>query len=218
MLETIVKGRMMMIPLMICSVCALTIVIDRLWAFWLNSRIDTRALRAQIIKLLRQGDIKGAALLCASTPSPVSAVLLAGLQAFLKLDRKTPENLRMTVGEAMEDHAFHSMSSVRKRFWVLSTVANAAPLFGMAGTVIGMIRSFDKLAEAGLDAGAVGAGISEALITTAAGLLIALAAVIPFNLFCSMAETVELEIDEASAEMLEFLAQHTEEGDRAHAS
>ncbi len=215
MLEIIVKGRLMMIPLMACSVFALTIVIDRLWAFYLNSKVDTRALRAQIIRLLRAGDVKGAALLCASTPSPVAAVLLAGLQAFLKVDRKTPENLRMTVGEAMEDHTFHSMSTVRKRLWILSTVANAAPLFGMAGTVIGMIRSFDKLAEAGLDAGAVGAGISEALITTAAGLLIALGAVIPFNLFTSMAEDVELEIDEASTEMLEFLAQHAE--DKSHA-
>jgi biopolymer transport protein ExbB/biopolymer transport protein TolQ len=100
------------------------------------------------------------------------------------------------------------MSTVRKRLWILSTVANAAPLFGMAGTVMGMIKSFDKLAQAGLDAGAVGAGISEALITTAAGLLIALGAVIPFNIFTSMAENVELEIDEASSEMLEFLAEH----------
>ena len=212
MLETIIQGRAMMIPLMACSVLALAVLIDRVWAFYANSKIDTRALRAQLMKLVRRGEIKGAALLCASTPGPVSAVLLAGLQSYAKVEKRTTENLRMTVGEAMEDYTLHSMSAVEKRLWILSMVGNAAPLFGMAGTVLGMIKSFNKLAEAGLDAGAVGAGIAEALITTAAGLLIALGAVIPYSIFTSMAEEIELEIDEASSEMLEFLATEADRG------
>ncbi|MBN2301855.1 MAG: MotA/TolQ/ExbB proton channel family protein [Lentisphaerae bacterium] len=205
MLETIIKGQLMMIPLIICSVLSLAVFLDRLWAFYLNSRIDTRALRAQLMRHLKHGEIKEAALLCANTPGPVSAVLLAGLQSYAKLEKKTPENLRLTVGEAMEDYAMHSMSAVEKRLWILSTVGNAAPLFGMTGTVLGMIKSFDKLAQSA-DAATIGIGISEALITTAAGLLIALGAVIPFSFFTSMAENIELEVDEASSEMLEFLA------------
>lgn len=211
MLETIIQGRLMMVPLVICSVMSLAVFVDRMWAFYTNSKVDARALRAQLLTLLRRGDLKGAALLCVNTPGPVSAVLLAGLQSYDKLKKRTPENLRMTVGEAMEDHALHSMSAVEKRLWVLSTVGNAAPLFGMAGTVMGMIKSFQKLAEAGIDASAVGVGISEALITTAAGLLIALGAVIPFSIFTSMAENIELEIEEATAEMLDFLATEVEE-------
>ncbi|NQT94445.1 MAG: MotA/TolQ/ExbB proton channel family protein [Lentisphaerae bacterium] len=210
MLETIIKGRTMMIPLMICSILSLAVLVDRVWAFYVNSKTDTRALRAQLMRLLRRGQVKEAALLCMNTPGPVSAVLLAGLQSYQKLEQRSPENLRMTVRESMEDYALHSMSAVEKRLWILSTVGNAAPLFGMSGTVLGMIKSFDKLAEAGLDAAAVGSGISEALITTAAGLLIALAAVIPYSIFTSMAQEIELEIDEASSEMLEFLAQETE--------
>ena len=215
MLETIIKGRLMMIPLLACSVLALGVIIDRVWAFYLNSKIDTRALRAQIMRLLRQDDVKGAALLCITTPGPVSAVLLAGLQAYLDLERRTPESLRISVGEAMEDHALHGISAVHKRLWMLATVGNAAPLFGMAGTVMGMIKSFDKLAEAGLDATAVSVGISEALITTAAGLLIALGAVIPYSFFTSKAEDIELEIDEASSELLKFL---TGEAEKVQAS
>ncbi|MDP6523080.1 MAG: MotA/TolQ/ExbB proton channel family protein [Kiritimatiellia bacterium] len=205
MLETIVQGKMMMIPLMVCSVLALAVFLDRLWAFYSNSKIDTRALRAQLMKHLRRGNVSDAALLCANTPGPVSAVLLTGLQSYAKLEKRTPENLRLTVGEAMEDYSLHSISAVEKRLWVLSTIGNAAPLLGMTGTVMGMIKSFEKLAEAA-DPAIIGIGISEALITTAAGLLIALGAVIPYSIFVSMAEDIELEIDESSSEMLEFLA------------
>lgn len=209
MLETIIQGRLMMIPLMICSVLSVAVLIDRAWAFYANSKIDVRALRAQLMKFLRRGQIRDAALLCINTPGPVSAVLLAGLQSYEKLERRNPENLRMTVGETMEDYSLHSMNAVEKRLWILSTVGNAAPLFGMAGTVLGMIKSFKKLAEMA-DTAAVAVGISEALITTGAGLLIALGAVIPYNIFTSMTSDIELEIDEASAEMLEFLVSESE--------
>jgi len=205
MLETIIQGKLMMIPLMICSVLSLGVFLDRLWAFYANSKIDTRALRAQLMKHLRRGQLTEAAMLCTSTPGPVSAVLLAGLQSYRKLEKRTAENLRLTVGEAMEDYALHSMSAVEKRLWILSTIGNAAPLLGMTGTVMGMIKSFEEMAKAS-DTAAIGIGIAEALITTAAGLLIALGAVIPFSVFTNMAEKIELEIDEATSEMLEFLA------------
>lgn len=209
MLETIIQGRLMMIPLMICSVLSVAVLLDRAWAFYANSKIDVRALRAQLMKFLRRSQVRDGALLCVNTPGPVSAVLLAGLQSYEKLEKRTPENLRMTVGETMEDYSLHSMNAVERRLWILSTVGNAAPLFGMAGTVLGMIKSFKKLAEMA-DTAAVAVGISEALITTGAGLLIALGAVIPYNIFTSMASDIELQIDEASAEMLEFLVSESE--------
>lgn len=205
MLETIIQGKIMMVPLMICSVLSLAVFIDRLWAFYANSKVDTGALRAQLMKHLRNGEVQKAALLCVNTPGPVSAVLLAGLQSYIKLENKTPENLKLTVGETMDDYALHSMSAVERRLWILSTIGNAAPLLGMTGTVMGMIKSFEELAKAA-DPAIIGIGISEALITTAAGLIIALGAVIPFSIFTSMAEKIELDIDEASSEMLEFLA------------
>lgn len=211
MLETIIKGRSMMVPLIICSVMALAVLIDRLWAFYENAKIDYRALRAQIRKLIKEGKIKEAALLCINTPGPVSAVLLAGLQAFMKLEKKTPETLRMTVAETMDDFALHSMNAVERRMWILATVGASAPLFGMTGTVTGMINSFGKLAETA-DPSHAAAGISEALITTAAGLLIALGAVIPYNLFSSIADRIALEIDEASSELIEVLTYELEHG------
>jgi len=209
MLEKILQGGPLMVPLFVCSVLTLAVVLDRALAFYENSKIDTRSLRARILSLLSDGNAEEATLLCISTPGPVSAVLMAGLQSYEKLKpaQRKPESIRAVVGNAMEEYAERAMNAVEKRFAVLSTVGNAAPLLGMTGTVTGMIASFKALSDlGGLDAGAVAGGISEALITTAAGLIIALAAVIPYNVFSAYSGKVELEIDEASSEMLDFMA------------
>jgi len=216
LLETILKGQVMMIPLAVCSVLALAVFLDRVMAFYRNSKVDVRALRSQLMKLLREHKVKEAALLSANTPGPISAVLLAGLQSYMKLLKRTPENTRITVGQAMQDFAHQSLGTVEKRLWILATIGSAAPLLGMTGTVTGMIKSFQNLAQsAGVDAGAVGIGISEALITTAGGLIIALGAVIPYSIFVSMSDRIELDIEEASAEMLDLLATEVD-ADRAN--
>jgi len=206
LLETILKGQAMMIPLMVCSVLALAVFMDRLMAFYANSKVDVRAMRSKLMDLLRQHQVKEAALLCTNTPGPISAVLLSGLQSYMKLAKRTPENTRITVGQAMEDFSRQSVGTVEKRLWMLGTIGSAAPLLGMTGTVTGMIKSFENLAQAaGVDAGAVGVGISEALVTTAAGLIIGLGAVVPYSVFVSVSDRIGLDIEEASAEMLDLL-------------
>lgn len=200
-----------MVPLLICSILALAIIIDRALAFRANSRIDPRSLRARMLQLLHDGKVEDSLNLCASAPGPVSAVLLTGLHTYRGLDEgsRNTNSIRLMVGKSMEDFSRHAMSAVEKRLNGLATIGNAAPLLGMTGTVTGMIASFGALAGAGaLDAAVVAGGISEALITTASGLLIALFAVIPYNYFTSKAEAIELEIDEATTEIVEYLAIH----------
>ncbi|MCZ7646472.1 MAG: MotA/TolQ/ExbB proton channel family protein [Planctomycetota bacterium] len=208
MLETIVNGGVMMLPLILLSFIAWAVVLDRAWAFYRHGKIDHNALRTDVRESLADGDVEEAEELCAETPGPVSAVLLAGLHAYRKLDpaKRTPETIQVVVGNAMEDHTERALSAISKRFYVLATVGNVAPLLGMTGTVTGMIVSFKALAgAAGLDSALVGAGIAEALITTAAGLIIAIAAVVPYNFFRSLADKIELEVDEAAAELLDYL-------------
>ncbi len=209
MLKHIFDGGPLMIPLMVCSVLTVAVVIDRALAFYRNGRVDTRTLRAKVLELLEQGRLRDAAALCANTPGPVSAVLLAGLQSYAKHASLHGKSASITtvVEKAMEDYTQHAISGVEKRFNVLTSIGNAAPLLGMTGTVTGMITSFQAMSEAaGLDAGLVAAGISEALVTTAAGLLIAIAAVIPYTFFTSMADKIALEIEEAASELIEFVA------------
>ncbi len=214
MWQTIVDGGAMMIPLMFFSVLAIAVAIDRGLAFINYRKVDTRSLRSRLLELVGQGRIEEAARLCADTPGPVSAVLLVGLQSYMKHRPLTDraDDLIAVMEKAMDDYAQHAISAVEKRMTVLSTIANAAPLLGMTGTVVGMIIAFDELGQSGgFEAGGrVAEGIATALITTAAGLIIALMAVIPYNFFTSMANAVELDVEEATTELLDYIATRVE--------
>jgi len=208
MLEMIILGGIMMVPLVTESVLALAVLMDRAVAFRANSRVDVRTLRAKVLAMLREGRDQEAIGLCFSTPSPASAVLAAGMQSYLKHrdSTKRVDSLRAVVQDAMQDYTHQAMRAVENRLNVLAFIGSSAPLFGMTGTVTGMIRSFNAIASAGaMEGSVVAAGISEALITTAAGLLIAMGAVIPYHYFVSRVESIETEVVEAAAELLDFI-------------
>jgi len=213
MLEHILNGGPLMVPLVACSLISLAVVYDRWFAFRDNSRIDTRSLTAKVLQHLREDNVAAAISECRATGGPVAAVLLAGLRSYgqLKGKNEKPETMRLVVGQVMEDHSAQAMSVVNKRLDVLTTIGVAAPLLGMTGTVTGMIASFAGLAEAGSiggSGGAVAAGISEAMLTTAVGLIVALAAVIPQSVFNRWSDEIELEIEEINSEFVEFILTH----------
>ena len=106
MLEKIIQGGPMMIPLMISSVLAVAVVFDRFFAFRENAKVDTRALRAEILTLLSENRLSDAIVLCASTPGPVAAVLLVGLQTYGKLKQ---------IGEKTESRCV--FNSTRHQSW-----------------------------------------------------------------------------------------------------
>ena len=144
---------------------------------------------------------------------PTSSVILAGLNSYEQLRGKneSSETMRLVVGQVMEDYSAQAMSVVNRRLDVLTTIGTAAPLLGMTGTVTGMIASFAGLAEAGSvggSGGAVANGIAEAMITTAVGLIVALLAVIPQSVFNRWSDEIELEIEEANSEIVEFILTH----------
>lgn len=212
MLELIHKGKFMMYPLLACSLVTLAVVYDRWLAFRANRKVDTRALRSNVLARLRENDVDGAISECVSARGPLASVLLAGLRSYQQLRGKneSSETMRMVVGQVMEDYSAQALAVVNKRLDVLTTIGTAAPLLGMTGTVTGMIVSFKSLMEAGGAGGndAVAMGISEALITTAAGLIIALMAVVPQSVFNRWSDEIELEIEESTSEFVEFILTH----------
>lgn len=212
MLEQILKGGSMMFPLMALSLVGVAVVFDRWMAFSANRKVDTKALRAKVQAALRAQNPAAAIAACEGSSGPIASVLLAGLRTYVQLCEKkeNPETMRLVVGQVMEDYSAQAIGVVNKRMDVLTTVGTAAPLFGMTGTVTGMITSFKGLASAGSmgGGGMVANGIAEALITTAAGLIIALNAVIPQSLFNRWSDEIELEIEQATAEMVEFILTH----------
>jgi biopolymer transport protein ExbB len=166
-----------------------------------------------VLAHLRANNLDAAISECAATGGPLASVMLAGLRSYQQLRDKNenPETMRLVVGQVMDEYSAQALSVVNKRLDVLTTVGTAAPLLGMTGTVTGMIGSFAGMAEAGASGaggGAVAAGIAEALITTAAGLLIALSAVIPQSIFNRWSDEIELEIQEANSEIVEFILTH----------
>jgi biopolymer transport protein ExbB len=213
MLEKLIEGGWMMLPLAACSVIMIAVLIERTRAFYYNSRVDVRSLRAQVTGLLAEGRLDEAITLCGSTPGPVSAVLLVGLQTYkrAKTRKLSSETQRMMVEKAMNDYAPQAVHACELRLNWLATIANVAPLFGMTGTVTGMIRSFGSLGGGTLDAGVVGAGISEALVATASGLVIALTSLIPYNSFMNKVTQVHLECGEAASDLVQAIVVHNEE-------
>ena len=209
MLEHLLKGGPMMVPLILCSLVSLAVVYERWAAFRQSRKLDTRALRAKVLAHLREEKPDAAIAECAATGGPVASVLLVGLRSYKQMHEKneSSEMMRMVVGEVMEDYSLQAMGVVNQRLDILTTIGTAAPLLGMTGTVTGMIVSFKSMADVAGGAD-VAKGISEALVTTAAGLIIALLAVLPLSVFNRWSDEIELEIEEATAELFEFILTH----------
>lgn len=208
MLEHLLNGGPIMIPLVALSVLAVAVILDRLHAFR-AAQSDNAALRARVGDLLYEGNLDEAITVCESSKGPVAAVMLVGLDKFRKLLRlnRPVSEMEIAISKTMEDYAPRVMSDLEKRMNILSLVGGMAPLLGMTGTVTGMIRSFNTMAEAaGLDAGAVAGGISEALITTAAGLIIAMPAVAAYNIFTKKVDGLIIEIDESITLIIDFIS------------
>lgn len=213
--ETICEGKLFMIPLMTCSVLSLGVIIERLFSLK-AAEVDTTGLRSRIAGLMRANRTKEAVMLCESTPGPIASILGVGLRKFQFLSGlgRSEEVVEEGVVKSMEDYAVHVVSQLERFLVILATIGNVAPLFGFAGTVTGMIGAFDKIREAGgMDPSLVAGGISEALVTTAGGLLIAIPAVIFFNYFTTRVQNFVLDIEASAAHLIEVVAIGQAEGE-----
>jgi biopolymer transport protein ExbB len=175
------KGGFVMIPLALCSVLALAVVIERAWR-WLS--LGGTADAGRVIAAAARGEWEAAARTGEGSGSPVARVLAAGLR-----HRSAPTL-------AMEAAAQDEVASLRRYLALLDTVITLAPLLGLLGTVTGMIGAFGIMAQAGLNQPtAITGGVGEALVATASGLAVAIAALVPYNFFQrradAMAESIE---------------------------
>jgi biopolymer transport protein ExbB len=207
MLEHILDGGTIMFPLLLLSILAFAVIIDRIRAFRLAEN-DVVALRKTVTDHLYSGNIDESIEACEKSSGPVAAVLIVGLQKFRKLIslNKPMSEIELSVNKTMGDYAPHVVETLEKRMNLLTMIAAVAPLLGMTGTVTGMISSFDSMASAGMDAAAVSGGISEALVTTAAGLIVAIPAVVAYNIFVKKVDRIVLAIEESATEVVDLIA------------
>lgn len=175
MWELIKAGGWLMLPIVICSVVALVIIIERGKKLQLNG-IAPKHLREQLVTRLREvGDIDKSQLLNVKDKTPLGDILATGLlYRQYGLDSMTMH---------MQNRASVQIASLEKNINMLGTIGAIAPLLGLLGTVLGIISSFLAVTDAMKDPTLLAAGVSQALITTAGGMIVAIPALIAYRFF-----------------------------------
>ena len=194
------QGGIFMYPLLFFSVLAATVAIERFIVFS-KAKLNVSDFLTKIRKaLLVNRNVKEAIKLCEQSKGPVASVMKAGLLRY----GHTREDIEKTI----ENAALYELDRLEKRLGVLATTANVAPMLGFLGTVAGMIKSFATLAEQGLtNPAAVAVGISEALITTATGLIIAIPAQLVYNWYTTKITRFVRDIETASNMLVETFSE-----------
>jgi len=190
----IAHGGFIMMILVVISILAIAIIINRL-KFYHRAKVDSNKLLGDVLKYVRAGSPESAISLCEETGGPLAAVMKAGLSFY--------SDGAEVMEEAFQAQELQEMPKLEKYLPVLSTIASIATLTGFTGTVTGMIRAFNSIAQAGASSPAiVASGISQALLTTAAGLLIAIPTVIFVRFFESTVNRFVNEIDLVTHELV----------------
>ena len=197
MLDLIIKGGPVMAPILLCSVISLTIVVERCLSLR-RHRILRYEILQRIEELLRDRKIPEATTLCKRYPSSMTRILLA---AILNHDKT-----RQEIKEIIEDAGRHEVPVLERYLAVLGTIASISTLLGLLGTIAGMIKTFNVIAALGYGhPEALAGGISEALITTAAGPGVAIPTFVLYNYFTSKVDSLVLEMEKNSLRMLNIL-------------
>ena len=204
MLELFQAGGLLMWPLLLCSVLSMAITIERFWSLR-SSRIAPGNLVALVWQWERSGHLDGPRLQTLRDNSPLGRILAAGL---------TNRNFRREVmKEHMQDVGRHVSHDLRRFLNTLGTIAQVTPLLGLLGTVIGMIKVFAVITVQGIgNPGDLAEGISEALITTAAGLSVGIPTQMFYRYFRGKVETLVITMEREALKLVDVMQGRHREG------
>jgi len=199
--EFLSRGGVIMIPIALGSVIALAIFLERIWSLQRN-RIIPAGLVETVLGAVGRDDLKTAREECLKSNSPIGRVLLGGLDAA----RSEREELKGLV----EDVGKRELARMERFIEAMGTTASVEPLLGLLGTVTGMIQVFQKVVvtsrQGAVDPGQLANGIWQALITTAAGLSVAIVAFVGYRYLLSRTARHALVMEEAALKLVDALA------------
>jgi len=201
MLDFFIKGGWLMIPLGVCSILALAIIIEKFITLKIiESRSEKFAEKTRsIINSNDNRKVDKILALCEMTPIPLARILKKGLE---KRGKGKEE-----VKEVIQDAGSGEIPYLEKRLKILGTITAIAPLIGLLGTVVGMIKAFNVITVQGVgNPGALAGGIAVALYTTAFGLSIAIPSLIFYNYFMHRTDKIIRKLESVSREFMEFLS------------
>jgi len=193
------SGGTMMYPLSFAAFIALVIIGERIFALK-----QSKILKPELVRFIRnlktRDDLSHAEQLSKTHSGPFANILLVGLE-----NRSLPVS---EIRQFVEDQGQYEVRFLEKGMGLLETIAGTAPLMGLLGTVVGIIKVFQKIKEIGLnDPGAFSGGISEALITTAVGLVIGIIVLVSYNLLTKKAENLVAEIEQNVNQLIQKMKQ-----------
>ena len=194
-------GILFMLPLLLASIAVITIAIERIWKFR-QARIDYDQFRQQIEDAMRSDGLPAAIQVSRQVPGPVARVWQTGLES-----TRLPLQL---LREKMEAVSIVEVERLERHLPVLSVIAQVAPLVGILGTVWGMIHAFEGVAGglalgAGVDGELLAEGIGQALVTTAAGLAVAIPATLAHHFLASQVDGFISQIERSFSDIVELL-------------
>lgn len=197
-LDLILKGGVLVIPILGCSVIALGIFLERLIRFWLTERTD-RDVAKDVARAMHSNNYEGALSRTKDSNSPMGRVLFKALEV-IDQDRETIETV-------LEHAIDREISELSKYLQVMATVANIAPLLGLLGTVTGMIRAFMAIEQLSgrVNASVLAGGIWEAMLTTALGLAVALPTMVGHSFLLSKVDKQEARLRDGAVLFIKSL-------------
>jgi len=195
--ELLKAGGILMVPILFCSVLALAIILERFWSLR-DSRIAPPQVLNELWRWIKKKELNGKRLKTLQASSPMGRVLSSGL-----LNAK---HGREVMKESIEHEASQVVHQLERFLNPLGTVATISPLLGLLGTVIGMIKVFAEIQLAGVgNAGNLAGGISEALITTASGLSVAIPALIAHRYFIRRVDALVVNMEQEAIKLVEVV-------------
>jgi len=197
MFEFFEKGGLMLLPIILCSIVALGIIVERFWSLKRN-KILPPDLVPQVWKLSREEKLDAMAIRRIKVGSPLGAILATGL-ANSRFGREIMK-------ESIEEVGRQVAHDLERYLTALGTISAITPLLGLLGTVVGMIKVFSAIMSQGVgDPGVLAGGISEALITTAAGLAVAIPSLMFHRYFEGRVDDLVLKMEEESLKLIEMI-------------
>lgn len=199
MVDYFIQGGPFMWPILILLVIGLGFSIERFWTLT-RASINTRKFLAKLHNALQEGGIEGAAAECEKTPGPVASILHAGLS-------RVDKGLEY-VEKAISNAGSIEMAFLERGMVVLTTVIVLAPLLGFTGTVSGMVTAFNAIkVKNDISPNIVAGGISQALLTTLFGLVVAMIIQVLYNYFSSRIDKLIIDMEESSVELMDALVE-----------
>ena len=202
LLHYFISGGIFMWGILVASICGVAVILEKLWIFFTMEKDFAKEYRKELYKALQTKSKEEVIKITNSKRDSVSRIITKTMEN-IDLDlNKIEESEKEYLEEIIREAVLAQTGKLEKGMWLLGAVVNTAPQLGLLGTVTGMITSFSALSASAESSKTVAAGISEALYTTAFGLIVAIPALIFYNYFNRRIDAVALEMERAALHIM----------------